>query len=152
MAQTVKNLPEMLETQVRSLGWEDPLEKGTATHSTILAWRIPWTEEAGGPQSMGSYRVGRDWATNAFTFSCLFYSVFQMPDYPETRVGWELPFLQYEFMCKLNIYQAPTKCQELCQSAENLVIKKAGEVLLGPKDTNKTLRSFTVMGSGERKH
>ena len=54
MAQTVKNLPAMQETWVRSLGWEDPLEKGMATHSRILAWEIPWTEEPGGPQSMGS--------------------------------------------------------------------------------------------------
>ena len=54
MAQTVKNLPAVQETQVRSLGQEDPLEKETATHSSILAWRIPWIEEPGGPQSMGS--------------------------------------------------------------------------------------------------
>ena len=60
MAQLVKNLPEMQETQVRSLGWEDPLEKGTATHSSILAWRIPWTEEPGGLQSIGSQGVGHD--------------------------------------------------------------------------------------------
>ena len=50
----VKNLPAMQETWVRSLGWEDPLEKGTATHSSILAWRILWTEELGGLQYMGS--------------------------------------------------------------------------------------------------
>ena len=54
----VKNLPAMLETQVQSLGGEDSLEKGMATYSSILAWRIPWTEEAGRPQSMGSQRVG----------------------------------------------------------------------------------------------
>ena len=48
MAQTVKNLPAMQETQVLSLGWEDPLEEGMATHSSLLAWRIPWTEESGG--------------------------------------------------------------------------------------------------------
>ena len=53
MAQTVKNLPEMQETGVQSLGQEDPLEKGIATHSSILAWRIPWTEEPGGLQSTG---------------------------------------------------------------------------------------------------
>ena len=47
VAQTVKNLTAMLKTQVQSLGWEDPLEKGMATHSRILAWRIPWTEEPG---------------------------------------------------------------------------------------------------------
>ena len=57
VAHMVKNLPAMQETQVRSLGGEDPLEKGMATHASILAWRIPWTEEAGGLQSMGSQRV-----------------------------------------------------------------------------------------------
>ena len=56
----VKNLPAMRETWVPSLGGEDPLEKGMATHSSILAWRIPWTEEPGGIQSMGSPRVRRD--------------------------------------------------------------------------------------------
>ena len=50
----VKNLPAIQETQVRSLGQEDPLEEGMATHSSILAWRIPWTEESGGLQSIGS--------------------------------------------------------------------------------------------------
>ena len=53
MIQMVKNPPEMWETWVQSLVWEDPLEKGIATHSSILAWRIPWTEESGGVQSMG---------------------------------------------------------------------------------------------------
>ena len=60
MAQTVKNLPAMQETQVRSLGQEDPLEKRMATHSNILAWRISWTKEPGGLQSMGSPRVRHD--------------------------------------------------------------------------------------------
>ena len=54
MAQMVKNLPAMQKIWVQSLGQEDPLEKGTATHPSILAWRIPWTEEPGGLQSMGS--------------------------------------------------------------------------------------------------
>ena len=58
MAQKVKNLSAMQETWIQSLGQEDPLEKGMATHSSILAWRIPWTEEPGGLQSMGSQRVG----------------------------------------------------------------------------------------------
>ena len=56
----VKNLPEMQETWVQSLGWDDPLEKGMATHSSILAWRMPWTEKPGGLQSMGSHRAGHD--------------------------------------------------------------------------------------------
>ena len=60
LTQVVKNLPTMQETQVRSLGQEDPLEKGMATHSSVLAWRIPWIEEPGGMQSMGSQRVGQD--------------------------------------------------------------------------------------------
>ena len=55
-----KNLPSLQETQVGSLGWEDPLEKGMATHSSILAWRIPWTEESGGLPSMGSQRLGHN--------------------------------------------------------------------------------------------
>ena len=60
VAQLVKNLPAMQETWVLSLGREDPLENGKATHSSILAWRIPWTEEPAGLQSMGSQRVGND--------------------------------------------------------------------------------------------
>ena len=60
VAQLVKNPPAMQETWIRSLGWEDPLEKGVATHFSILAWKIPRTEEPGGPQSMGLQRVRHD--------------------------------------------------------------------------------------------
>ena len=60
MAQVVKYLLAMWETQVQSLGQEDPLEKGIATHSGIIAWRIPWTEEPGRLQAMGSQRVGHN--------------------------------------------------------------------------------------------
>ena len=60
MAQLVKNLPAMQETRDRSLSREDPMEKGMATHSNFLAWRIPWTEEPGGLQSVGLQRVGYD--------------------------------------------------------------------------------------------
>ena len=60
VAQTVKNLPAMQETRVQSLGREDPLEKRMATHSSILAWRIPWTKEPGRLQSMGLQRVRQD--------------------------------------------------------------------------------------------
>ena len=62
--QMVKHLPAMRDTLVRSLGWEDPLEEGMATHSSMIAWRIPGTVEPGGLQSMGSQRVGHDWATS----------------------------------------------------------------------------------------
>ena len=60
VAQIVKNLPAVQETQVRSLGWEVPLENGMATHSSILAWKIPWREELGRLQSRGSQRVHGD--------------------------------------------------------------------------------------------
>ena len=60
MAQRIKRLPAMWETWVQSLRWEDPLEKEMATHSSILAWRIPWTEEPSGLQSMGLQRVGHN--------------------------------------------------------------------------------------------
>ena len=67
VAQLVKNPPEMWETWVWSLDWDDPLEEGMATHSSILAWRIPWAEESGGLQSMESHRVGHDWVTKHST-------------------------------------------------------------------------------------
>ena len=60
MVQKVKNLPAMRETWVQSLGWEDPIEKRMATHSSVLAWRIPWTEEPGELQSMELQRVGHE--------------------------------------------------------------------------------------------
>ena len=64
--QMIKNLPAMQKTQVQSLGWEDPLEKGMTAPSSILAWRIPWTEEPGGLQSMGSRRVRHHWAMTTY--------------------------------------------------------------------------------------
>ena len=74
VAQKVKNLPAVQETQVCSMGWEDSLKKGMATYSSILAWRIPWTEEPGGLQFMGSQRVRHDWMAHTFTFH-----LFQLP-------------------------------------------------------------------------
>ena len=71
MAQMVKNPPALWETQVRSLDWEDPLEKGMATHSSILAWRIPWTEEPGRLQSAGLQSLTR-LGNFTFTFSASF--------------------------------------------------------------------------------
>ena len=74
VAQLVKNPPVMRETWVRILGWEDPLEKGKATHSSILARRIPWTGEPGRLRSTGSQRVGHDWVTSlSFSFTYCFY-------------------------------------------------------------------------------
>ena len=67
--QMVKNLPAIQETRVQSLGWDDPLEKEMATHSSILAWRIPSTEEPGGLQSKESQRIGHNWVTFTFFFT-----------------------------------------------------------------------------------
>ena len=77
-AQRLKHLPPMRETWVWSLGQEDPLEKEMATHSSILAWRIPWAEELGRLQSMGLQRVGHDWAT-VFNFFFSFYLLTSSP-------------------------------------------------------------------------
>ena len=90
----VKNLPTMQETQVQSLGWEDPLEKWMAIHSSILAWRSPWTEEPGGLQSMGLHRVGHDWETSTFTFKhiylrnvCLYLGIYAWPIYDSKQLS-----------------------------------------------------------------
>ena len=80
VVQTVKNLPAMQETQVRSLDWEDPLEKEMVTHSSSLAWEIPWTEEPGGLQSMGSQRVGHDLATDTFFSHCILSGILSWKD------------------------------------------------------------------------
>ena len=71
VAQLVRNPPTVQETWVRSLGWEDPLEKEMATHFTTLAWKIPWMEEPGRLQSMGSLRVRHDSVTSLFTLYTL---------------------------------------------------------------------------------
>ena len=74
VAQRLKHLPAMWETRVQSLGWEDPLEKEMATHSSTLAWRIPWTEEPGRLQSTGSQRVGTQLSDLTFTFTFPLFS------------------------------------------------------------------------------
>ena len=79
----IKHLPTMQETWVQSLGWEDPLEKGMATHSSTLAWKIPWTEKPGRLQFMGSQRVGHDWATSLHihTHTMEYYSAIRRMKY-----------------------------------------------------------------------
>ena len=92
VAQRLKCLPAMRETWVRSLGREDPLEKQMATHSSVLAWRIPWTEEPGGLQSTRLQRVGHDWATSlSYTFFLsLFYGCSWLLSWvkPGTLIWW----------------------------------------------------------------
>ena len=100
----VKNLPAVQETRIGSLGWEDPLEKGMTTHSSILAWRILWMEEPGGLQSTGSQRVGHDWATNLL---CLGQKASIRIDSPEQSPRrqpgwiWGLPGNRYSDPIKL---------------------------------------------------
>ena len=81
--QMVENLPAMQETHVRSLGWNDTVEKGMATQSSILAWRIPWTEEPGELESMGSQRIRHDWSTKTFRILLSFLDEGQ-----EWNAGW----------------------------------------------------------------
>ena len=75
VAQTVKHVPAMWKTWVQSLGWEDPLEKKMAPHSSTLVWRIPWMEEHGRLQSTGSLRVRHDWATSLHLLCCSLLSI-----------------------------------------------------------------------------
>ena len=86
VAEMVKNLPAVLKTWVQSQVQEDPLEKGVATLSSILAWRIPWTEEPGRLQSMGLQRAGHDWVTNIFTFSLGLFIRFRGFRFSEEKV------------------------------------------------------------------
>ena len=88
LAQRLKHLPASQEMWVWSLGREDPLEKEMATHSSILAWRIPWMEEPGGLQSTGSQRVGHDWATTSIHFTSILKEI-----NPEYSVDDETPIL-----------------------------------------------------------
>ena len=88
VAQMIKNLPAMQETWVQSLGWEDPLEKGMVTHSSIFAWKIPWTEESGQLQSTGSQRVGHNWVTNTQTPEPYMFRCYGLSQYIEQSRRW----------------------------------------------------------------
>ena len=95
--QTVKNLPAIQNTWVRSQGWKDSLEKWTATHSSILAWIIPWTEELGGLHSTGSQRVRYNWATNTFTFSLVKVERYRKVKKPTKLYHHISNFLDFDF-------------------------------------------------------
>ena len=104
VAQMVKNLPAMLETWVQSLGWEDPMEKGMATHSSILAWRIPWTEEPGGLQAMGSQRVRHNWGT---------FTSLHSPQETNTLISVRLEILLSSSLCTFNFFLCPSHSPSL---------------------------------------
>ena len=122
VAQPVKNLPAMWETWVRSLGWEDPLEKEMATHSTTLAWKFSWMEKPGRLQSMGSQRVGHDWETSLSLFFRLIIAF--LPRSKRLWISWlqspsavilETPKISHCFHC-FPIYlpwSDGTRCHDL---------------------------------------
>ena len=112
VAQMVKNPPAMQETWVRSLGWEDPLEKGTATHSSILVWRIPWTEEPGRLQSMRLQRVGHDWET----FTSLFTGITFSSSFRDRHRRWRLSRKRTEI---LNEEQSFSKIEYMLRGTTN---------------------------------
>ena len=89
--QLVKNPPAMRKTLVQSLGWKDPLEKGRATHSSILAWKISWTEEPSQLQSMESRRVGYNWVT--------FITFLHIPVYTDTNINWTFTICKEIYRC-----------------------------------------------------
>ena len=95
VAQTVMNPPAMQESWVQSLGWEDPLEEGMATHSSILVWRIPWTEEPGGIQSMGSQRIRHNRATKHSTNNVLKSRAITLPTKVRIVKAMVFPIVMY---------------------------------------------------------
>ena len=117
----IKNPPAVQETQVWSLHWEDPLEKGMATHSSILAWRIPWTEEPGGLQSRGLQRVRHDWATNIFTlltkvcivkaliFPVIMYRCWEL----DHKESWALKNWCFQTVVLEKTLESPLDCKEI---------------------------------------
>ena len=109
LAQTVNSPPAMQETQVGSLGWEDPLEKTMVTHSSVLAWRIPWTEEPGGLQSMGSQRVGLSdfyslTCMENYTSSALLFFFFFSKSKVTTNSGWECDLKRRKYHQNLQLH------------------------------------------------
>ena len=118
VAQTVKNLPVVHETRIWTLGQQDPLEKERVTHSSILAWRIPWTEETGVLSSVGSQRVGHDWTANTSyinTYICVyiyiyiyFLCLFTICTYICKWSKYEFPVFFTVFINSSNIYWSPT--------------------------------------------
>ena len=130
MAQAVES-PAMQETQVWSVGQEDPLEKGMATHSSIPSWRIPWTEESGGLQSTESQRIGHDWSINTFTVFIL--KAWRMCLYITQHQIWTIFWIDYH-----DIEQRPTN--------GSLVIKDEEAQTKRDHSPLSIMKSLTVWG------
>ena len=132
VAQTIKNPPAMQETWVWAPDWEDLLEKGMAIHSSILAWRIPWTEEPGKLQSIGSLRVEHDWETNTFTvMEPMEQSYRTMSSNTVFCFSWDWP-------CDFS---------SLCGFSE-LVLRQDCEQHLGSAEPSEEVRPLAQMGLG----
>ena len=116
MDQTVRNLPTMWETWVQSLCQEDPLEKEMATHSSILAWRIPWTEEPGRLQSMGWQTVGHDWATNTSLQTPYFFPLqcLTLPFTPQVPYSSHSPLSPGHLAAAAAAAKSLQSCPTLC--------------------------------------
>ena len=110
MAQIVKNLSALQEMQVQSLSKEDSLEEGMATHSSVLARRIPWTEEPGGLQSMGSQRVRHNWVTNTHTHT-------------HTHMKSKMCVLSMDASCALRLYILPSSKSRILYTCTQLLQK-----------------------------
>ena len=113
----------MQDTRVRSLGWEDPLEKEMATHSSTVAWRIPWREEPGRLQSMGSQRVGHDWATsltlNLISVSrSLFSSIFVC--FLDSKYEWKNTVFVFLFLTYISLNTL--KIHSCCNKVQNFIL------------------------------
>ena len=111
VAQMVRHLPTVLETQVQSLDREDLLEKGMATHSSILSWKIPWMEEPGRLQSMGSQRVGHDWVTSLSlsVYSCHLFLISSVRSIPFLSFvvpifAWHVPLVPLIFLKRFLVF------------------------------------------------
>ena len=105
VSQTVRNPPAMQETQVWSLGQEDPLEKGMANHASILVWRIPWVEEPGGLQSTGSQRVGHNWVTEHTRTSL--HSLWKILLYPCGEWEWKKQMIPENYYKNNFLFEPP---------------------------------------------
>ena len=125
VAQTVKRLSTMRESQVLSLGWEDPLEKEMAIHSRTIAWKIPWTEEPGRLQPMGSQRVRHDWATS-LSFSLYIYWYICLGGGREHRVtawdgrrAWSNKYSIWRYSTKLFFWSHVSYCPKWYQESSD---------------------------------
>ena len=128
VAQMVKNLPAMQETWVWRLGWKDLLGKGMATHSSSLAWRIPWTMEPGGRQFTGSQRVGHDWVINTFTVFQTLYAFQLLKPSSLFKLWWKS--ILYSWLQKKHLREQRHKAWKETEKQKSALNKSSQTVIL----------------------